>query len=159
MLFYYKDLAIRPWAPPDRTAVADLIATILAEYGLGWEPQGADRDVLDIETYYTAIGGEFWVIERDRQLVGTAAYYPVSRTPGAVEIRKMYFLPTIRGYGLGRFLLAQLEAKIATQGFREIWIETASILKAAVQLYETSGYTMATGIETRRCDLIYCKQL
>jgi putative acetyltransferase len=159
ILFYYKDLAIRPWAPPDRPPVAELIATILAEYGLGWEPQGADRDVLDIETCYTAIGGEFWVIERDLQVVGTAAYYPVARAPRSVEIRKMYFLPAIRGQGLGRFLLAQLEAKIAAQGFREIWIETASVLKAAVQLYETSGYTVATGIETLRCDRIYCKRL
>jgi putative acetyltransferase len=117
ILFYYKDLAIRPWAPPDRPPVAELIATILAEYGLGWEPQGADRDVLDIETCYTAIGGEFWVIERDLQVVGTAAYYPVARAPRAVEIRKMYFLPAIRGQGLGRFLLAQLEAKIAAKAF------------------------------------------
>jgi putative acetyltransferase len=159
MLLNYKDFVIRSWTPSDRAAAADLIATVLAEYGLGWEPTGADRDVLAIETCYSAIGGEFWVVERDRHLIGTAAYYPISRARNAVEIRKMYLLPTARGVGLGRFLLHQLEQTIVDQGFAEIWIETASVLKAAVQLYETSGYQPATGVETLRCDRVYRKIL
>lgn len=159
MLMSYKDFAIRSWEPRDRTAAADLIAQVLAEHGLGWEPMGADHDVLTIETSYTAIDGEFWVVEREGFLLGTAAYYPISRTPNAVEIRKMYLLPPARGQGLGRFLLQQLERRIAEQGFSDIWIETSSLLQAAIQLYETSDYAPATGVETPRCDRIYRKRL
>jgi putative acetyltransferase len=91
--------------------------------------------------------------------VGTAGYYPVKRGDLAVEIRKMYLQPGARGQGLGRYLLAQLEQAIQRQGFRQIWVETASILKEAVQLYETSGYVPAEGVETARCDRIYQKSL
>ncbi len=157
MLMSYQDFVIRSWDPRDRTAAAALIAQVLAEHGLGWEPMGADRDVLTIEACYTAIGGEFWVVERQGFLLGTAAYYPISRTPNAVEIRKMYLLPPARGQGLGRFLLHQLERRIAEQGFSDIWIETSSLLQAAIQLYETSGYAPATGVETPRCDRVYRK--
>jgi putative acetyltransferase len=155
----YRDFVIRSWKEGDRARAAEVIRSVLAEYGLGWEPAGADRDVLEVEKFYQATGGEFWVIEQQGFLVGTGAYYPVSRGENAVEIRKMYLLPQVRGQGLGRFLLQQLESAVAARGFTHIWIETASVLKEAVLLYESSGYQPATGVETRRCDRVYVKSL
>lgn len=155
----YQNFLIRSWTPADREAAAAVIGDTLAEYGLTWEPSGADRDVLEVEASYIDVGGEFWVIEQQGQIVGTAAYYGVERGEKAVEIRKMYLLPTARGKGLGRYLLQELENAIALRGFQVIWIETASVLKEAVKLYESSGYQPATGVETPRCDRIYVKFL
>lgn len=163
----YQDYIIRSWQPDDRQAAAAVISTALAEYGLGWEPDGADRDVLAVEEYYLARGGEFWVIEQQGDIVGTSAYYPCIELAGvsnprgekAVEIRKMYLSLQVRGQGLGKYLLAALERSILTYGYQEIWIETASVLTAAVKLYEANGYQPATGVETPRCDRVYVKYL
>ncbi|MCV3214192.1 GNAT family N-acetyltransferase [Plectonema radiosum NIES-515] len=191
----YKDFLIRNWEERDRTPASEVIRSVLSEYGLGWEPNGADRDVLQVEECYLATGGEFWVIEHltstkdsseitnlqasegrlrsfspdfsrqaniiehQNKIVGTAAYYPIHRGEKAVEIRKMYLLPTARGLGLGKYLLQQLEEAIAFRGFQQIWIETASVLAEAVKLYESSGYQPATGVETARCDRVYVKKL
>ncbi|CDN14473.1 MAG: GNAT family N-acetyltransferase [Richelia sp.] len=159
MLISYQDFLIRDWQKNDRSFVAEIIRSVLAEYGLGWEPEGADRDVLQVEEFYLSVGGEFWVIEYQGKLVGTGAYYPLERDRKAVEIRKMYFIPEIRGRGLGKYLLQQLEVAIASRGFGQIWIETASVLVEAVKLYDSNGYQSATGVETTRCDRIYVKQL
>ena len=99
------------------------------------------------------------MIEIQGRLVGTAGYYPVARGENAVEIRKMYLSPEARGQGLGRYLLQALESAIATQGHTQIWIQTASALKEAVQLYERNGYQPSVGINTDRCDRIYVKSL
>lgn len=155
----YRNFQIRAWQPADRQAAAAVIQTVLMEYGLGWEPLGADQDVMQVEQAYQSTGGEFWVIEQAGQIVGTAAYYPHQRVPNAVEIRKMYLLPSVRRQGLGRFLLTQLEASIIAAGYRTIWIETATVLRAAVKFYEQAGYRATTGVETARCDLIYYKQI
>lgn len=155
----YKDFLIRDWETRDRALAARVIATVLAEYGLAWEPTGADEDVLAVEKSYLAAGGEFWVIERQNKIVGTGAYYPINRGENAVEIRKMYLLPAARGMGMGKYLLQQLEGAIAARGFGQIWIETASVLAEAVKLYETSGYHQAEGVETARCDRVYRKLL
>ena len=156
----YGDYTIRSWQPEDRQAAADVIKSALAEYGLGWEPDGADRDVLLVEASYLDRGGEFWVIEDRGEIVGTSAYYPdPHRGENAVEIRKMYLCPTARGHGLGKYLLGELERSILAHGYNQIWIETASVLTAAVKLYEANGYQPATGIETPRCDLVYVKHL
>jgi putative acetyltransferase len=146
-------------------AAAAVIKNALAEYGLGWEPDGADRDVIDVEQYYLDRGGEFWVIEDSGTIVGTSAYYPCIIEPSAledrgtkaVEIRKMYLHSKTRGQGLGKYLLGQLERSIFDRGYREIRIETASVLVAAVKLYESSGYRSIPDVETSRCDRAYVK--
>ncbi len=155
----YQGFIIRSWKSTDRQIVVHLISTVLAEYGLNSEPNGADQDVYDVERYYQQTGGEFWVVEQSRKIVGTAAYYPIDRGNHAVEIRKMYLLPEVRGKGLGQFLLHQLEQTIKTRGFEEIWLETATVLTEAVKLYKKSGYQPTTGVETQRCDLVYQKRL
>jgi putative acetyltransferase len=158
MLREYQNYTIRSWQPDDRQAAADVIKHALAEYGLGWEADGADRDVLEVEEYYLACGGEFWVVENRGEIVGTSAYYPcANRGEKAVEIRKMYLCSKFRGQGLGKYLLGELERSIRAHGYRQIWIETASVLTAAVKLYEAHGYQPATGVETLRCDRVYVK--
>jgi putative acetyltransferase len=160
MIGQYGNYTIRSWQPEDRQAAAEVIKNALAEYGLGWEPDGADRDVLLVEEYYLDRGGEFWVIEDECKIIGTSAYYPYPhRGEKAVEIRKMYLCSKVRGQGLGTYLLGELERSILAHGYHEIWIETASVLTAAVKLYEANGYQPATGIETLRCDRIYVKNL
>lgn len=164
----YREFTIRPWQPRDRAAAADVIRQVLEEYGLPWEPEIADRDVIAVEAHYQQRGGEFWVVERRHppqgsdaaEIVGTGAYYPLPRSQGAaVEIRKMYLLPAARGHGLGRYLLAQLERAIAARGFAEILVETASVLTEAVRLYERNGYEPVPEVETARCDRAYVKRL
>lgn len=162
----YKDFWIRDWEARDRTPAAQLIAQVLAEYGVCGEPEGADRDVWEVETYYQQANGVFWVIEQAGQLVGTAGFYPIRRAqmgsnPTAVEIRKMYLLPEARRQGLGRFLIVELEQEIARRGFTNIYLETATALKEAVLLYEALGYAQLdpSQVETARCDRIYHKHL
>lgn len=155
----YQEFLIRDWQKEDRYAAAGVIKTVLAEYGLPWQPELADRDAIEVESAYLKAGGEFWVVEQNSIIVGTAAYQPIARGQNAVEIRKMYLLPDVRGQGLGKYLLVQLEKAIAIKDYQEIWLETVSILKEAVKLYELNGYQSADGVETERCDLVYFKQL
>ena len=155
----YNDFLIRSWEKRDRAVVREIIDQILTEYGLTFDPKDADRDVVEVEQFYQETGGEFWVVEQEEKIVGTAGYYPISRGNKAVEIRKMYLLPIVRGQGLGTYLLRELERAIAAQGYEEIWLETATVLKEAVRLYENNGYQPATGVETPRCDRVYWKKL
>ncbi|MFK8183517.1 MAG: GNAT family N-acetyltransferase [Phormidesmis sp.] len=161
----FKAFLIRDWQTDDRTAAATVIKTVLEEYGLGWESSsanccgGADQDAVEVEKYYLDTGGEFWVVEHDGQIVGTGGYHPIERGQHAVEIRKMYLLPSARGHGLGRYLLAQLEQAAAKNGFEQAWVETATVLKEAVKLYEQNEYEPMSGVETERCDKVYCKAI
>ncbi|MGB5913306.1 MAG: GNAT family N-acetyltransferase [Phormidesmis sp.] len=158
----FKDFLIRDWTVGDRQAAASVVKTVLEEYGLSWEVDCAgcsDQDAVEVEKYYQQTGGEFWVVEHQEQIVGTGGYYPISRGDNAVEIRKMYLLSAARGQGLGRFLLDRLEQSAKSKGFHQAWVETATVLKEAVALYEKNDYQPMSGVDTERCDKVYCKVL
>lgn len=158
----FKNYLIRDWAVGDQETAANVVKTVLAEYGLSWEIGEcgcSDRDAVEVETYYWQTGGEFWVVEQAGQIVGTGGYLPIERGENAVEIRKMYLLPVARGQKLGRYLLSELEQAAAERGFGEVWVETASVLAEAVKLYEQNGYIPESGVETERCDKVYSKSM
>ena len=155
----WQQFLIRDWQPGDRQQAAAVVQTVLEEYDVGWEPERADKEVFEIETHYWQNDGEFWVVEQDGELVGTAGYHPIERGTKAVEIRKVYLLTKVRGQGLGKYLMAQLEQAIAAKGYQEVWVETITRFAAAKHIYESTGYQAATDIETERCDLAFVKYL
>ena len=163
----YRNFVIRPWQPSDRRAVADLAQTVLAEYGMGFEPDENDWDVVQVETAYWKTGGEFWVVECEEQIVGSGGYHPCDRplpeqdVSKSVELRKMFLASSVRGQGLGRYLLATLEKSAADKGFSHMWLETAVRMKSAVKLYELNGYQQPnnTDVHVQRCDRVYVKSL
>ena len=107
VVFQFKGYTVQHWTPHDREGAAGVVRACLEEYGLQFEPKGADRDSVEVEDCYVrGEKGEFWVVmDAQSKLVGTAGYYEVSSADKAVEIRKMYLLPEARGKKLGRALL------------------------------------------------------
>jgi DNA-binding MarR family transcriptional regulator/GNAT superfamily N-acetyltransferase len=56
------------------------------------------------------------------------------------EVKRMWVSPGARGLGLGRHLLAQLEAQAAVSGARMTRLETNRALVEAIALYRSAGY-------------------
>jgi ribosomal protein S18 acetylase RimI-like enzyme len=52
----------------------------------------------------------------------------------------MWVSPAARGLGLGRRLLAELEAQATGQGVRVLRLETNRTLTEAIAMYRTAGY-------------------
>jgi DNA-binding MarR family transcriptional regulator/GNAT superfamily N-acetyltransferase len=56
------------------------------------------------------------------------------------ELKRMWVAPAVRGLGLGRRLLAELEAHAAANEVRILRLETNRSLAEAVGMYRTAGY-------------------
>jgi DNA-binding MarR family transcriptional regulator/GNAT superfamily N-acetyltransferase len=59
---------------------------------------------------------------------------------GVCEIKRMWVSESVRGTGLGRRLLAELETHAATAGARILRLETNQTLVEAIALYRSAGY-------------------
>lgn len=59
---------------------------------------------------------------------------------GDAEIKRMYVAPDVRGRGLARALLAELERTAAAAGRRRMVLETGQAQPEAIALYLSSGY-------------------
>lgn len=153
------EIFIRSADNKDCVKVQNLVFGILDEYGLTVETGGTDADIADIEANYLNRGGAFEVIEdASGNLLGTIGLYPLDAE--TIELRKMYFDRKLRGRGVGKKMLERMIEKARALGFKRIYLETASVLKAAAALYEKYGFEPTTeGIHSKRCDAAYFLKL
>ena len=155
-----KSLMCRAATNADCPAVERLVFSVLAEYGLAPEPEGVDRDLCDLEGFYGARGGWFGVWTDEAGTVfGSAGLGRVDET--TCELRKMYLHPSKRGKGQGRAILERALAEAKRLGFKRVTLETATVLKEAVQLYERHGFRKAEpdGHMAKRCDLVMVREV
>ncbi|MBN1509449.1 MAG: GNAT family N-acetyltransferase [Sedimentisphaerales bacterium] len=167
----------------DCEPVRTLVFTVLAEYGLKPDPACTDADLRDIEESYFNRGGVFYVLEaEDNSVIGSYGLYPVveespetgdrrpemstvsSLQPTAssltCELRKMYLHRDHRGKGLGKRLLEHALSEARRLGFATVTLETASVLKEAIRLYERYGFQPYHAAHlSRRCDQAYSLKL
>jgi putative acetyltransferase len=150
---------LRPATNTDGTQVVELVYTVLGEYGLQPDPQCTDADLKDIEQSYLQRGGVFYVLEeKDGAIIGSYGLYPIQA--GVCELRKMYLHRDYRGQGHGRRMLEDALAKARQLGFGKITLETASVLKEAIRLYESYGFTPYRPEHLScRCDQAYVLDL
>jgi len=135
----FSHLTIRPASNYDLEPIAQLVFGILREFGLQPDPGGTDSDLQDIEANYLKRGGLFEIIEdRDGNLLGSVGVFPLDEN--TCELRKMYFVPEIRGLGLGSYVLQRAIDQAKELGFRRMVLETSSKLAAAQRLYVRFGF-------------------
>lgn len=89
----------------DNPAIATVIRTVSAEYGLTADKgyTVADPNLDELFQLYSQPGHAYWVIEQNGQVVGGGGVAPLSCSePDICELQKMYFLPSARGQGLAK---------------------------------------------------------
>ena len=152
------EIIIRRANNSDCENVQKLVFGVLGEYDLPLDTGATDRDIFDIETSYLKRGGVFEIIEdREGNLLGTVGLYPLDAE--TVELRKMYFAKELRGRGFGKLMLEKMIERARTLGYKKIYLETASVLREAVRLYEKYGFKPTDEKHTPRCDAAYILEL
>ncbi|MDB6162635.1 MAG: family N-acetyltransferase [Xanthomonadaceae bacterium] len=136
-------LKIRPIAAGDDVAVANIIRSVMPEFGaVGCGFAINDPEVDWMSQAYAQPRCAYFVAEDEvGDVVGGAGVAPL--TGGAddtCELRKMYFLPQARGQGTGAAMMAQCLQAARELGFRQCYLETLGGMDAAMKLYERSGF-------------------
>lgn len=118
-------------------AARSLIAELNAELTGMYPEPGATHFGLD--PAQVAEGhGAFVVIHRGGVPVGCGAVRRIDSE--TAELKRMYVSPSLRGTGLGRRLVAALEAEARTLGVRRLVLETGTRQLAAIALYRATGF-------------------
>lgn len=126
--------------PADDPTVVEMLAEYYAEldrrFEFGFDAQLTPQADVD-ET--TPPRGVFLVVTVDGQPAGIGALR--TERPGVGEIKRMYLRDTCRGRGIGRALVAELEAYALTFAMTETWLDSNRALDNAIAMYRSLGYT------------------
>ena len=133
---------IRPIRAGDDAAMADVIRTVMPEFGAtGSGFAISDPEVDWMSRAYAAPRHAYFVLERDGRVLGGAGVAPLAGGDADVcELRKMYFLPEARGSGAGAAMMARCLDAARGFGFTRCYLETLTGMDAAMRLYERSGF-------------------
>ena len=126
---------IRHGEDPDALAlVAAMEDEVVSRYG----PVRSERTSLLEASELSPPTGAFVVLTLGGRAVAGGGVRRLE--PGVGELKRMYVLPEARGRGLGRRLLAALEAAAADLGLERLRLDTDEQLTAALALYRSAGY-------------------
>ena len=141
------DYTIRPIESRDDPAVAALIRTVMPEFGAVGEGFAINDPEVDwMSKAYADPRCAYFVVERDGVIAGGGGIAPLTGGDGdTCELRKMYFLPSLRGLGAGAALMDTCLDAARAHGFRQCYLETLCGMTAAQKLYAKSGFARIDG--------------
>ena len=137
-------MIVRDYVPTDATAFRDLNLAWVEKF---FTVEDEDRAQLeDPQTHILDKGGAILMAELDGVAVGTVGLVP-GHHAGMLELIKMSARSDVQGKGIGRALMDAAIAKSREMGATQIWLETNTVLDAALALYRRSGFRELSGDE------------
>ncbi|MCU1373015.1 MAG: MarR family transcriptional regulator [Actinomycetia bacterium] len=127
--------AIDPAHPHAQHCLGEYIVELDRRFDAGFDPARSLPAALD---ELRPPHGLFLVATLEGEPVGCGALKFHGDDP--TELKRMWVAATARGHGVGRRLLAELEAQAAAHGSRTVRLETNGTLTEAIALYRSAGY-------------------
>lgn len=159
------DYNIRKIELKDNAAVAELIRNVLVEHnvpkvGTAYADASLDR----MYETYSGPRAVYFVIEKEGKIAGGAGIAPLDNGRAEVcELQKMYFLPELRGLGIGSQMMAKCLHAAEELGYEQCYLETVNFMKDAQKLYMRSGFSYLDGplgdTGHNACDVWMLKEL
>ncbi|ANZ38279.1 GNAT family N-acetyltransferase [Lentzea guizhouensis] len=128
------ELCTRAYDHPDSVKlIEDLQQVFVERYG--------EKDVTPVDpAQFAAPLGYFVVGYLDGSPVACGGWRVHQELDGAAEIKRMYVAESLRGRGLSRLVLTNLEDTAREAGHRQMVLETGLRQPEAIGLYLATGY-------------------
>jgi putative acetyltransferase len=148
--FLPADFILRPIQSADNQQVAKVIRTVMTEFGaVGQGFSIMDPEVDDMHGAYSGPRTAFFVVARNdgsSEVLGCGGIGPlIGGEADVCELKKMYFLPAVRGLGFGQKMVITCLQKAKELGYRQCYLETLVRMEQANRLYQKMGFEKICG--------------
>ena len=145
------DIKVVDYAPKYREAFKSLNVEWISKY---WELEEPDFKALDDPEGYILNQSGVILIALDKgEPIGCCAL--IKQTDDTFELAKMAVSPKAQGKGVGLLLGKSIVERAKLMGLKRLYLESNSVLKPAVSLYEKIGFKNIKGASSpyARCDV------
>ena len=136
-------MQIRPITMEDDAAMAQIVRTNLRKVGLDIPGTAYFDPCLDHLSRFCASrsGRGYYVMPgEDGTVVGGVGFAEYPDRENCAELQKLYLTDEVKGRGYGYELVVWVKTQAKAAGYRQMYLETHSVLKAAIHLYEKTGF-------------------
>lgn len=135
-------IRIREIQAQDNPYLEKIIKSIFPEFnmplvGTAYE----DWDTANMFEAFSDRRAAYFVLADGDNIYGGGGIKPLAEAGEEVcELQKMYFIKEIRGKGWGRKMMDKCLSKAKDLGYSKCYLESASVLKTAIRMYETYDF-------------------
>ena len=138
---------IRQISKNDNLNLSKLIREVLIEIGV--PKKGTAYSDPELNFMFEAYDNKrsiYYVVENNGKIYGGAGISHLNEADYNIcELQKMYFLPLIRGKGIGDIMIEKCLSFALDNKFKYCYIETLPYMKAAQKLYLKKGFLYIEG--------------
>ena len=141
------NIVIREIKPEDNAQLEQVIRDCFHEFKIPLEGTAySDDETPRMFESYQSEKEIYFVVEEKGVVLGGGGIKPLKDFEAEVcEIQKMYFSPKVRGKGYGKQMFDKCMHAAKDFGYKQCYLESAPQLKAAIRIYEKSGFTHLKG--------------
>ncbi len=129
---------VRQYRPEDSVGVKNLILSILEKEYPFDRSAYQDSDINDISGTYGGEGNVFFVIEKDKKIVGTAGIK--RETAESALLRRLFVDENYRRKGFGTALLKKAVAFCGSKEYKEMIFRATDRMREAMKLCKKTGF-------------------
>ena len=135
-------MEFRPIKKEDDSIIAALIRSTLKGYSLDIPGTAYFDEGLDHLSDYYATGdkGYYVLCDDSKKVIGGIGFERFLPMDDTAELQKLYLSKDTHGAGIGYEMIAFIEEKIRSLGYKRAYLETHDSLKSAIHIYEKCGY-------------------
>lgn len=140
------EFQVRPIRKSDNKFMEKIIIDVMTEFGAVGEGYSIkDAEVANMFDAYNNDKSAYFVITRGKEVLGGAGVGILPEAEDVCELKKMYFVPEIRGIGLGEKLLNLCLDAARKIGYKRCYLETLERMPQARGLYMKYGFDPING--------------
>ncbi len=148
-----QEISIVPFEPKYQSYFKDLNQAWITQY---FKMEDSDyKSLMHPKEYILDKGGEILVALHNNIPVGVCALIKMDDPEFDYELAKMAVDPSTQGKGVGCILGMEIIKKATQLGAKNLYLESNTILKPAINLYHKLGFKKVVGIKSpyERCNI------
>ena len=131
-------MKVRAFGEKDSPKIRDLILSILTEEYPFDKSCYSDSDLYSLDETYGGKRNNFFVIEQDSNVIGTAGVKEENKETAL--LRRLFVKTDCRGKGYGKLLVDKAVDFCKTRGYHHIVFRTTNRMKDAIKLCKKKGF-------------------
>jgi GNAT superfamily N-acetyltransferase len=144
-------LVVRKAALADRASAIRIVFDSLRAFGIEPDPETLDADVM---RFGDGAGGTYEIVATiGAEVCGVSALSPRGENEGWVS--KVFVDARYRRRGAAKALMADVVREGRVRGYARLGLQTRTVFREAIALYEASGWTRGASPSCGPCDRTY----
>lgn len=135
---------IRPILPSDDAKIAKIVRDNLKKFHLNIPGTAYfDKELDALSKFYNCLPEKrsYYVVTDENGIVaGGAGVAEFRGFENCAEVQKLYLADEVKGKGIGKRLLQEVDQFARMAGYKRLYLETHSNLGTAIDLYEKMGF-------------------